>query len=35
MKQLVNEALSFLENIPKNKRKKFELFVQMVIERKH
>ena len=35
VKQLVNEALSFLENIPKNKREKFELFVQMVIERKH
>jgi len=31
----VNEALSFLGDIPENKREKFELFVQMVMERKH
>ena len=35
VKQLVNEALSFLKNIPENKREKFELFVQMMIERKY
>ena len=35
VKQLVNEALSFLENIPENKREKFELFVQMMIKRKY
>ena len=35
VKHLVNEALSFLGDIPENKREKFELFVQMVMERKH